>query len=136
MMRMLRRRLILRMTRFRMWWRGSAGPPGSTVRHLLAHASGLAMLNGQTLQVMDDEGHPVVDDSFLLLVNAADGGVEFTLPASPSGNAWCQIVDTENIDNPFAETEPCEKVFVGGRALKLMSDHSSGGEEGRPPSVS
>ncbi len=26
-----------------------AGPPGSTVRHLLAHASGLAMLNGQTL---------------------------------------------------------------------------------------
>jgi CubicO group peptidase (beta-lactamase class C family) len=26
-----------------------AGPSGSTVRHLLAHASGLAMLNGQTL---------------------------------------------------------------------------------------
>src|SRR3984957_6123335 len=26
-----------------------AGPPGSTVRHLLAHASGLAMLTGQTL---------------------------------------------------------------------------------------
>ena len=26
-----------------------AGPPGSTVRHLLAHASGLAMLNGRTL---------------------------------------------------------------------------------------
>jgi CubicO group peptidase (beta-lactamase class C family) len=27
----------------------AAGPPGSTVRHLLAHASGLAMLNGQIL---------------------------------------------------------------------------------------
>jgi CubicO group peptidase (beta-lactamase class C family) len=27
----------------------AAGPPGSTVRHLLAHASGVAMLNGQTL---------------------------------------------------------------------------------------
>ncbi|MBV8178592.1 MAG: beta-lactamase family protein [Mycobacterium sp.] len=27
----------------------AAGPPGSTVRHLLAHASGLAMLNAQTL---------------------------------------------------------------------------------------
>ena len=26
-----------------------AGPPGSTVRHLLAHASGLAMLDGKTL---------------------------------------------------------------------------------------
>jgi CubicO group peptidase (beta-lactamase class C family) len=27
----------------------AAGPPGSTVRHLLAHASGLAMLDGKTL---------------------------------------------------------------------------------------
>jgi len=27
----------------------AAGPPGSTVRHLLAHASGLAMVHGQTL---------------------------------------------------------------------------------------
>jgi CubicO group peptidase (beta-lactamase class C family) len=27
----------------------AAGPPGSTVRHLLAHTSGLAMVNGQTL---------------------------------------------------------------------------------------
>jgi CubicO group peptidase (beta-lactamase class C family) len=27
----------------------AAGPPGSTVRHLLAHASGLAMLDGQSL---------------------------------------------------------------------------------------
>lgn len=27
----------------------AAGPPGSTVRHLLAHASGLAMLSGDTL---------------------------------------------------------------------------------------
>jgi glycogen operon protein len=94
------------------------------------------LLNGKTLQVTDDDGNWVVDDSFLLLVNAADGGVEFTLPPSPSGNAWCQIVDTENIGEPFTETEPGEKVIVGGRALKLLSDHSRVGEEARPPSVS
>ncbi len=61
------------------------------------------MLNGQTLQVMDDEGHPVVDDSFLILVNAADEGVEYVLPEPPDGNPWRQVLDTENIENPFCE---------------------------------
>jgi isoamylase len=62
--------------------------------------------------------------------------VEFTLPPSQSGNPWCQIIDTEHIANPFAEVDLGEKVIVGGRALKLMSDRSQSGEEGRPPSVS
>ena len=34
------------------------------------------------------------------------------------------------------EIDVGEKVIAGGRALKLMSDHSSFGEEARPPSVS
>ena len=93
-------------------------------------------LNGKTLQVTDEDGNWVVDDSFLLLVNAAHEGVEFTLPPSQSGNPWCQIIDTEHIANPFAEVDLGEKVIVGGRALKLMSDRSQSGEEGRPPSVS
>jgi isoamylase len=94
------------------------------------------LLNGKTLQVTDEDGNWVVDDSFLLLVNASHEGVEFTLPASPSGNPWSQVIDTENIDDPFAEIDVGEKVIAGGRALKLMSDHSSFGEEARPPSVS
>jgi isoamylase len=94
------------------------------------------LLNGKTLQITDEDGNWVVDDSFLLLVNASHEGVEFTLPPSPSCNPWYQVIDTENIDNPFAEVEMDEKVIVGGRALKLVSDHSRSGEEGRPPSVS
>jgi glycogen operon protein len=94
------------------------------------------LLNGKTLQVTDENGEWVIDDSFLLLVNAAHEGVEFTPPASPSGNPWSEVIDTENIDNPFAEVEVSEKVIIGGRALKLMSDRSCKGEEARPPSVS
>ena len=93
------------------------------------------LLNGKTLQITDDDGNWVVDDTFLSLVNAAHEGVEFTLPPSPSGNPWCQVVDTENTDGPFAEVYVDEKVIVGGRALKLVSDRSQSGEEGRPPSV-
>jgi glycogen operon protein len=80
------------------------------------------MLNGQTLQVMDDEGHPVVDDSFLILVNAAAEGVEYVLPEPPDGNPWRQVIDTENIENPFCEAKVDDKVIVGGRSIRVYSD--------------
>jgi glycogen operon protein len=80
------------------------------------------LLNGQTLQVSDDDGQWIVDDSFLLLVNASDGGVEFTLPESPSCRPWTQVIDTEHVDEPFKEVAVGEKVILGGRSLKLMSD--------------
>jgi isoamylase len=80
------------------------------------------MLNGQTLQVMDEEGHPVVDDSFLILVNAAAEGVEYVLPEPPDGNPWRQVIDTENIENPFCDAKVDEKVIVGGRSIRVYSD--------------
>ena len=80
------------------------------------------LLNGRTLQVSDEDGNQIIDDSFLLVVNAADQGVEFTLPPSPSNKPWKQIVDTENLDDPFTVTAMNGSVIVGGRALKLLSD--------------
>jgi glycogen operon protein len=80
------------------------------------------MLNGQTLQVTDEQGNPVVDNSFLLIVNAAQDGVEFILPPAPSGGRWCQIIDTENIDEPFSEKEADSRVIAGGRSLILFKD--------------
>ena len=80
------------------------------------------VLNGQTLQVSNDNGEWIVDDSFLLVVNAAHEGVEFTLPASPSGRPWQLAIDTENVSDPFACAAAGEKVIAGGRCLKLFSD--------------
>jgi isoamylase len=80
------------------------------------------LLNGQTLQVTDEEGRPITDDSFLLVVNAAQDGVEFVLPPSPSSAKWNQVIDTEDIDNPFVKAEVGEKVIIGGRSLMLFSD--------------
>jgi isoamylase len=81
------------------------------------------MLNGKTLQITDDDGHPIYDDCFLLLVNASHEGVEFTLPASPSGTPWVQVLDTENIDDPFTPADAEEKVILGGRSLRLFRDN-------------
>jgi isoamylase len=80
------------------------------------------LLNGCTLQSTDENGEWIIDDSFLLLVNAAHQGVEFTLPQSPRGKPWQQIMNTENIDNPFIAKPVSGSVIVGGRAMKLLSD--------------
>jgi glycogen operon protein len=82
------------------------------------------LLNGQTLQVTDDDGVPVVDDSFFLVVNAASDGVEFAIPPSPSGRPWQEVIDTENIEDPFVEATVKDKIIIGGRSLKLLSDRS------------
>jgi isoamylase len=83
------------------------------------------MLNGKTLQISDEDGNPIKDESFLLLVNASPEGVEFTLPPPPNGSPWSQIIDTENIDNPFEEEKTSEKVIVGGRSMMVFCDRLS-----------
>lgn len=80
------------------------------------------LLNGETLQAVNEEGEPIVDDSFLLVVNAAHEGVEFTVPPSPSGKAWLQVIDTENVKDPFVRAQVADKIIMGGRSLKLLSD--------------
>jgi isoamylase len=80
------------------------------------------LLNGQTLQVTDEEGHPVIDNSFLLIINAAQDGVEFTLPPCQISGQWSQILSTEDIEDPFRGKEPTYKVIVGGRSLLLFID--------------
>jgi isoamylase len=81
------------------------------------------MLNGNTLEISDDDGNPVKDDSFLILVNASHEGVEFTLPKPPNGNPWAQLLNTENIDDPFEAVVLEEKIVVGGRAMVVLYDH-------------
>jgi isoamylase len=80
------------------------------------------LLNGQTLQVTDEEGKPVIDNSFLLIINAAQDGVEFVLPICQTGGQWCQVMSTEDIEDPFRGGEPTAKVIAGGRSLLLFID--------------
>jgi isoamylase len=80
------------------------------------------LLNGQTLQVTDEHGKPVIDNSFLMIINAAQDGVEFVLPPCQTGGQWCQLMSTEDIEDPFRSKDPTSKVIVGGRSLLLFID--------------
>ena len=80
------------------------------------------LLNGNTLGIVDEDGHPVKDQSFLIMVNAAAEGVEFRLPEPPGPGRWKQLLDTQNIDDPFASAETGESVILGGRSIRVFRD--------------
>lgn len=104
-------------------WLNPDGNPVSDEVWCTGWARSIALwLNGQTLQVTDEDGRAIVDDTFLLIVNAADSGVEFTLPPPVHSPEWTLVMDTENIENPFAEIKVGETIIAGERSLKLLSD--------------
>jgi isoamylase len=51
-------------------------------------------LNGQGIASPDERGERVTDDSFLVIFNAHDGPLAFTLPPREWGTCWEVVVDT------------------------------------------
>ncbi len=51
-------------------------------------------LNGDAISEPDPRGEPVVDDSFLVLLNSDHEPVDFLLPPKPYGENWTVVVDT------------------------------------------
>ena len=74
------------------------------------------------LGVTDEDGKDVKDDSFLFMINAAPDGVEFTLPPAPAKSPWTQVLDTQNLDDPFQACKFTEKVILGGRSIRVFRD--------------
>ena len=104
-------------------WYGPSGEEFTDENWSTEWNKSLAMLlNGQTLGIVDEDGKPVTDDSFLYLVNASADGVEFALPEPPAKTQWIQVLDTQNIDDPFQPCEYNEKVILGGRSMRIFRD--------------
>ena len=51
-------------------------------------------LNGRGIPERDELGRPIVDDSFLLLINAHHQQITYTLPGEAFGRFWEIVVDT------------------------------------------
>ncbi|MET7282277.1 glycogen debranching protein GlgX [Kribbella sp. NPDC005582] len=51
-------------------------------------------LNGDAISEPDPRGEPVVDDSFLILLNSNHEPEEFLLPGAEYGETWSVVVDT------------------------------------------
>jgi isoamylase len=54
----------------------------------------MVRLSGDSIDEVDAHGGRVVDDTFLLLLNADQESVTFTLPAAPRRGRWERVLDT------------------------------------------
>ncbi|MGQ4436752.1 glycogen debranching protein GlgX [Streptomyces sp. SAS_260] len=99
-----------------------------------AHCVGV-FLNGDAIAERDPQGGPVVDDSFLLLLNSFWEPVGFRLPDFAYGERWTTLIDTAEPQGAPDETEHkagTERV-VEARSLVLLSRpaREGGGVRGR-----
>ncbi|MBT2418912.1 glycogen debranching protein GlgX [Streptomyces sp. ISL-22] len=80
-------------------------------------------LNGDAIAEPDWCGQPVVDDSFLLLLNGYWEPVEFQLPDVTYGERWTTLVDTGEPQGPSDESEhkAGTRVLVERRSLMLLT---------------
>ena len=79
-------------------------------------------LSGRGLDERDERGRTIVDNDFLVLINAHHETVEFKLPAQPEDAKWVLRVDTTNAtfeadERTFA---PGDSYALQGRALALF----------------
>jgi isoamylase len=73
-----------------------------------------ALLAGDAIDEVDGRGVPIVDDTFLLLLNASDQAVPFRLPAPVAGTTWDLVTDT-------AQGAATLNVFEGGSPYPLSA---------------
>jgi glycogen operon protein len=79
-------------------------------------------LNGEAIPTVTDRGQPIVDDSFVMLVNGGHEPVSFRLPARRFGNRWRFVLSTAEPDLPDgAESYPARaEAPVPSRSILLL----------------
>ncbi len=78
-------------------------------------------LNGRAIPDPDAHGRPIVDDSFLLLLNAWENDLDFTLPAAQWAASWELELDTGAGRRAPAAASPAGTLLdVGGRSLIVL----------------
>jgi isoamylase len=79
------------------------------------------LLNGDAITEPGPRGEAIVDQSFLLLFNAADQPVTFTLPAADPPAAWDLVVDTATAEPAAGDPRPAaSQLTVTGRAVVVL----------------
>jgi isoamylase len=79
-------------------------------------------LNGDAISEPGPRGEPIVDDSFLLMFNAAEHDLEFTVPSSEYGEYWITELDTGD-PRPDADPPPVkagEVISLPHRSLRVL----------------
>jgi len=105
-------------------WLTPAGTPMTDDDWAAGFAKSLAVfLNGDAISEPGPHGERETDDSFLLLFNAAEHDVDFTIPAAGYGEQWAQELDTaEPIPAPseLGLVKHGDAVTLVSRSLRVL----------------
>jgi glycogen operon protein len=78
-------------------------------------------LAGDAIEEVDADGHPIVDDTFLLLLNAHYEPVPFVLPAHRGGVRWQPVLDTHSGDRKAPRPARGGRTYdVAARSLAVL----------------
>ena len=115
-------------------WLKADGSPMTTEDWEVGHASSLAMfLNGDAIAEPDRRGRPIVDDSYVLVLNASPMALEWVLPED-LGAGWELILDTGRggFVDPAVPIQGAFEVSTISSVLLRRPRSSEGGRPGHP----
>jgi isoamylase len=104
-------------------WLTPAGSPMTADDWAAGFAKSLTVfLNGDAITEPGPRAEPITDDSFLMLFNAAEHGVEFTVPPSGYGEHWVTVFDTADPRHvPEADaTKPGDTLLLADRSMRVL----------------
>lgn len=76
--------------------------------------------NGNAITERDERGQQILDDSFILIFNAHDGDIDFTLPTKDLGAKWELVVDTADSGG-----YPAEETFIDAEGTITVQPRST-----------
>jgi glycogen operon protein len=77
---------------------------------------------GEALDDVDERGKRVLDDSFLLLINAHFEEVPFVVPAPTAGKEWIVLINTGDIENSNGNNLKVSQSYkLPARSLSLLT---------------
>ncbi|GAA2871457.1 glycogen debranching protein GlgX [Streptosporangium fragile] len=106
-------------------WLTPSGEEMSAADWHTGYAKSLTVfLNGDAITEPGTRGEPIVDDSFLLLINAHHEDMSFTLPEPKYGERWRSVLNTADEgpqEAPREESWPAEAVVsVADRSMRIL----------------
>jgi isoamylase len=106
-------------------WFGADGEEMTDEEWTQAHARCLGVyLAGDLLEQADRRGAPIVDSSFLLLVNAHHERIEFALPRVRSDRGWLVVLNTHFEDGlqPDKKCQANTPYLLEARSLAVLEE--------------
>ncbi|HET7461990.1 MAG TPA: glycogen debranching protein GlgX [Longimicrobium sp.] len=88
------------------------------------------LLGGDAMMEWDDNGERVIDDTFVLLFNAAPDPVEFVLPSTPRSPRWQTMLDTSKpaAEQAGPEHDAGARLTLPGRSMMVLMTPNAGDE--------